>query len=304
MQRIGVCAILLFFFFFVSMSGLSAAESEDSRLSIHTEHQVLIAPQKEEKWIGVLEREVLGVQVRAKLVTDGKAQGIWKFSYAYPEKVRLSEGSVKTVVRRGNLESKTGSVQLPITRPNPYRITVRFEGLVDGKPVTTSQFYSFDIPRIQQKADKLGKDDSTVVQAQMTGRKVEGHWMMAVARPDSEILYVHEGKKPRLQVQLPPGEYILKTVFYGNVDGLRMGMQESKTLKVKEKDSSTYVIPGKNNELRTYDQAIRAIKGMHQSGRLAESDQTYSVKAKAYSGGVSVLLVLLGLMVYRKKKMS
>lgn len=287
------------------MSGLSAAESEDSRLSIHTEHQVLTAPKKEEKWIGVLEREVLGVQMRSRLVTDGEAQGIWKFSYAYPEKVRLSGGSVKTVVRRGNLESKTGSVQLPITRPNPYRITVRFEGLVDGKPVTTSQFYSFDIPRIQQKAYKLGKDgDSTVVQAKMTGRKVEGHWMMAVARPDSEILYVHEGKNPRLQVQLPPGEYILKTVFYGNVDGLRMGMQESKTLKVKDKDSSTYVIPGKNNEFRTYDQAIRAIEGMHQSGRLAESDQTYSVKAKAYSGGVSVLLILLGLMVYRKKKMT
>ncbi len=140
------------------MSGLSAAESEDSRLSIHTEHQVLIAPQKEEKWIGVLEREVLGVQVRAKLVTDGKAQGIWKFSYAYPEKVRLSEGSVKTVVPQGEFrESKTGSVQLPITRPNPYRITVRFEGLVDGKPVTTSQFYSFDIPGFSKKRTNWGK---------------------------------------------------------------------------------------------------------------------------------------------------
>lgn len=297
-------ATLLFFFFFASMSGLSAAEPKDSRLSIHTEHQVLTAPKKDEKWIGVPEREVLGVQVRAKLIQGGDAQGIWRFSYAYPEKVRLSGGSVKTVVRRGNLQSKTGSVQLPFTRPNPYRITVRFEGLVNGKPVTASQVYSFDIPRIQQKADKPGKDGPTVVQARMTGRKVDGHWMMAVARPDSEILYVHEGKTPRLQAQLPPGEYILKTVFYGTVDGVRMGMQESKTLKVKAKESSTYVIPGKNNEFRTYDQALGAIKGMHQSGRLAESDHTYSAKAGAFSGWAAVLLVILGLMVYRKKKMT
>lgn len=303
MQGIRMIAALLFLFFFASMFELSAAEKTDS-LDIHTEHRVLTVAQKDEKWIGVPERKVLGVQVRAKWVPDGDVQGVWRFSYAYPEKVRLSEGSVKTVVRRGKVESKTGTVQLPITRPNPYRLTVRFEGTVNGKPVTASTFYSFDIPRIQQKADKPGKDGSTVVQARMTGREVDGHWMMAVARPDSEILYVHEGSTPRLQAQLPPGEYILKTVFYGTVDGVRMGMQESKTLKVKAKESSTYVIPGKNNEFRTYDQAIRAIQGMHQSGRLAESERTYSAKAGAYSGWTIVLLVILGLMVYRKKKMT
>lgn len=206
-------------------------------------------------------------------------------------------------MKRGILAARNGVVDLHMKRKDQYRVIVDFQGTVNGKKVHVKQPYTFDIPRMMQAADKKGEGAPTVIRAEMTGQTVNGHWMMAVARRDGKILYLHEGD-PRFEVSLPKGEYILKTVFYGEVDGQRLAMQESKTLKVKKSESDSYLIPGKNNEYRTYQQGVSAVQGMKKSARLAESKNTYSLKTEAYSGGTAATLVIIGLIIYRRKKMS
>ncbi len=280
-----------------------APVSSTRALRIEADHQILTSRKIEKKWIEIPGTEVDGVRMRAKLDTDGDVRGIWRYHYAYPKVLKLPGGKEKKVMKRGILAARNGVVDLHMKRKDQYRVIVDFQGTVNGKKVHVKQPYTFDIPRMMQAADKKGEGAPTVIRAEMTGQTVNGHWMMAVARRDGKILYLHEGD-PRFEVSLPKGEYILKTVFYGEVDGQRLAMQESKTLKVKKSESDSYLIPGKNNEYRTYQQGVSAVQGMKKSARLAESKNTYSLKTEAYSGGTAATLVIIGLIIYRRKKMS
>ncbi|PTX64979.1 hypothetical protein C8P63_101201 [Melghirimyces profundicolus] len=284
-------------------TGGSVDESSTRALRIRADHQVLLGKKIQDLWIEVSDSEVRGVQMKGTLDTEEKAVGIWRFYYRYPDKVRLPGGKEKNVIRKGVLASNKGVVELPMRRKDEYHVIVDFQGTVGGQKVHVKEPYHFSIPRVMQKADPAADPSFTVIEAVITGRKVEGRWMMAIARPDGKILYLHEGK-PRFTVKLPEGRYLLKTVFYGKVDGLTMAMQESKSLVIKEKDRDTYLVPGKNNELRTYEEGVSAVRGMRRSGRLSESDHTYSARAGAYSGGTAALLVIIGLAVYRKRKLS
>ncbi|WP_142504617.1 hypothetical protein [Melghirimyces algeriensis] len=273
-------------------------------LNIQADHTVLIGRKLDQEWTETSGMEVRGVQIKAALDKGKNIRGIWRYHFAYPETKKLSGGKKKEVIRRGVLASHKGVVELPMRQADQYRVIVDFQGTVDGKNVHVKQPYVFHIPSISQKVNQQSKKSQpniTNIQMHVSGHKVRGHWLLAVARKDGEVLYLHEGK-PHVSVPLPKGEYLLKTVFYGNVDGLPLAIQETKTLNVMKGKSETFTIPGKSNQYRRYDEGVRVAEGIRQSGKLVNSKKNYSSLTPVYSGGTAVFLIILGVTLYRKKK--
>ncbi|GGE23381.1 hypothetical protein GCM10011571_26870 [Marinithermofilum abyssi] len=247
--------------------------------------------------------KVEGIRVKARLATDQRVKGTWKFRYRYYQKVRTKEGKNITVKRTKRLYSKKGRAWIPIEKPGERKLFIVFKGKVGNQVVEEEKTVTLEIPRMRMWADKKKGRAPTHIQGAVTGKAVKGRWAIAVARQGGRILHLHEGGA-RIVVDLPPGEYLLRGVFYGEVDGSPLAMEETKRLVVGNKESDTYVIKGLNNEFRTTEEARDVIKGMKQSGWLTESDRTYADQTMLlwWAAAGVILTGVLGWLVYRRNR--
>ncbi|SFS81050.1 hypothetical protein [Marininema halotolerans] len=224
--------------------------------------------------------------------TTGKVQGVWiqsfpqhgipkgKWHFIYPSYKRvpgrtMKEGPLQPKIR---VNSQDGMAFLPMRKPGQRNVRIHWTGVSGEKGVTE---ITVKIPKITIQVDRQ-EDRETKMSARLVGKDVRGSFMIAVAKMNGKIIKSGPGKS-QISSPLSSGQYLLRTVFHGEVGGTPIAIYDTKRLLIQDHRTKIYPInTAYDNEYITDKQARAAMDKMKKSGYLADPIHEYASKQNVY----------------------